>query len=678
MNCKPTNYILIIMFFRKITIFALLLFSAHFSIYSQKILNENEVFGNELSVSCESFLSENGFSPVQQMLSPTGQDSFAYNIILSFPETLAPEKSSDMDGKADIRRNEVIFCFMQEDFLNHSAEILDFLTFLKNLERSWTATVVLSALDREEHIRSFSIKGTAVFASQIDDSDSCTALTISFTLGGGTALYTGSLKKTTPLWLTKQLTDAFFDTKTDFLFENRLSAIYRLGIVRGQRRLSYFFMNNIPAIEINFSSPAQLSVLKKFAENYTSDGSDEWDMHYLYINRGKFLKATFINERTIIIACLSVGLFTILLLCVFSFIGENGERHKYEFIRTSYMIPFTIGLSLLSLILGQHFVHTLSSFISLNPIVQYGIKIVFSMIFISILFLVQGILKISVTAFMYGYILLVVAIFNIFLFATRDLTLFVIFATEYIIIYLSRSAKKILSLAIYFILMLLPFIPYGFIIIRSAEDIELTRTVFASTGGNLTLSLAIFPFQITWLRIMVFLNVRAGIKGYTLKRMVLNAIFSTISILAFITLIIFLISHFIYRPDFRAANKIETVIQREEKFTLSAKLSHDEFSGMNTNHIKIQSSEDALHYTVILKGEKASHPIYDSIYNYMIISDGNGLDSYSFVIPDYPPRQITIDYASDAKTKATIEITAYYKTENPYEFRTEKRELVVE
>ena len=667
------------MLFRKFIITALLIFSACFAVFPQKYIEEKYLFGNNLSSAVDKAISKKGFSPVKQELSSTGQDKFAYNILIDFPPTKKSENIEESESTgSEIRRNEVIFCFKQEDFQSHEAEIFEFITFLQKMERDWSVKILFSVLDDSEFSDAGSIKGTEVFASSVEDSDSCCALTISFNPAESTEVFTEGGKVTTPLWLTKRVTDAFFDSQANFSFKNQLSSIYRLGLIKGKERLSFFFENNIPAIELNFPDGTELSSLKKFAESYTSDGTAEWDMHYIYINRSNLFKAVFINERTIIISCLSVGILTILILCIFSFLGESGERHKYDFIKSSYMIPFTIGIAFLSLLFGQHFVAFLSSYFPLNPIFLYGIKIVFSMIFISILFTIQGIFKFSATAFIYGYLLMVVAIFNIFLFTTRDLTLFVIFVAEYILVYISRSAKNLPSLSVFFVLMIIPFVPYGFIIIRSAEDFELTNAVFTSATDNLLLSLAIFPFQITWLRMLVFLNVRAGSKGWTMKKMILNGVFSTIAILAFIFALIFAISHFVYRPDFRESTRVEIKIFREEKFTISAKLSKDEFSGMTTNHIKLSSEENARRYKVILNGKEGTHPIYDSIYNYTIITNHDGTDSYSFVIPEYPPKNITIDYAAPEKTPATIEVTAYYTTEDPHTFRIEKRELNVE
>ena len=657
---------------RKLVASVILIFSAQISIFSQKILK-----GSELSQNIDNYLTEKHFSVIQQPLASTGRDLFAYNILLEFAADTPPAPEEGESSNTDSQRNNLVFCFTQEDFYDHSDDFLDFLTSLKNLPRNWNATVLFSALDNI-NISQHSLSGTKIFAESVLDSDSSCALLIDLDSHSGTGIFTGSKKVTTPLWLTKRISDAFYYSRINFSFENKLSAIYRLGIVNGKERLGYFFMNNIPAIEINLSDISQIKVIKKFAEAYTPEDTKEWDMHYLFIKRGNIFKAAFINERSLIFTYFSVALLTILILCVFSFTGANGEKHKYEFIKSSYMIPFTIALSLLSLLAGQHIVMLISRFHPMNPIFQYGIKIIFSMVFISLLFTVQGILKISITAFMYGYILLVVAIFNIFLFSARDLTLFVIFATEYVIIYISRTAKSIPALIFYFILMLLPFIPYGFIIISHAEDRELLATVYSTVTGNLLLSFAVFPFQITWLRILIFMNVLAGIKGYTMRKMVFTGILATIAVLLFCFGLIFGISRFIYDSDFRKIQNIKTIINRDEKFTLSAKLTKDQFSGMNTNHIKISSEENALWYDVTITGSNTVHPIYDSIYNYKIEQNSDGNDFYSFTIPAYPPRNITIDYAADSSSKALIQIKAFYETDAENELRTEIRELKVE
>ena len=657
------------MFIRLLTTFLLLLFSARSLVFSQEILA-----GNKLSSSVEEKLAKSGYTLYSQNLSQSGQDEFAYNLILSFPATKKIDDNDENKGE----RKKLTFSFRQEDFFSHSEDILDFLQYIKDIDRSWDGEILFSVLDDSPLDSENSIKGTEVYASSVDDSDSMAAIAVSFSDGYKAKIHTSGKSHTSPLWLTKDISDAFFNLRKNYSIEDRLSAIYRLGILKGKERLSFFFNNEIPAIELELPFSFQLTPLKEFAKNYNPAESLEWDMHYIYINRGNFFRAVFISERAIIISCLTVGILTLLILCVFSFVGTHGERHKVEFLRSIYIIPFTIAVSFLSITMGQALAAFLSTFLSLNPIIQYGIKIVFSMLFISLLFTVQRLLKFSITVFIYGYILSVISIFNIFLFTTRDLTLFVIFAIEYLITYLAKNSKKLTSSIFFFILMLLPFIPYGIVIVSKAEEAELLKAVFTPPMGNLLLVFAILPFQISWLRLLIFFNIVAGARGYTTKKIILNGLLSTIAILVFISCIICAISHFIYKPQVRAAQKIEKNFKREELFTLSAKISQNEFSGMSTNHISILSEIPALRYEVTLYGEGSEHPIYDSIYAFKANTSPDGNDSYTFVIPDYPPQSITIDYASDIKAKARIEVTAYYKSREENTFRFEKRELKVE
>ena len=656
------------MFVRKLTILTLLLFSAQFLVFSQKILE-----GNALSSSVEESLSKNGFTVYAQQLTQSGQDEFAYNLLINFPATKADENYSE----SKTERTQIVFCFRQEDFFAHSEDIFDFLLFLKDSERTWEAEILFSVLDESVFKNKESTKGTEVFALSLDDADRTAAIAVSFSDSYTAKVHTGGKKYTTPLWLAQGICDSFFNIRKTYSLEDRLSAIYRLGILKGNERLSFFLENEIPAIEIELPPHFLLAPLKEFVKNYNPSASTEWDMHYVYINRGNFFKAVFISERVIIITCLSVGILTLLILCIFSFIGKNGERQKYEFLRSIYIVPITIAISFASITIGQAVAALLLRFFNLNPVVLYGIKIVFSMTFLSFLFTIQRLLKFSITVFIYGYLLSIIAIFNIFLFSTRDLTLFVIFASEYLVTYLAKNSKKLIATIFYFLLMIVPFLPYGIIIVRNADEADLLRTVFTNHLGNLLLVFAILPFQISWLRMLIFFNIVAGVRGYTLKKIIINGIISTIGILIFISFIIYGISHFIYKPEERAAQKVETIFDREELFTLTAKIFQNEFLGMNTNHIRLISEVPALRYDVTLYGESVEHPIYDSIYDFKVKTDAYGNESYSFIIPDFPPQNITIDYAADINSKARIDVTAYYRTDDPNKFRIEKRTLKV-
>ena len=674
------------MCFRRI-LTILLVLSADFLIFSQEKLQEHtrEIpVGNALSTAVEASLHKNGFSPIAQELSATGQDAFAYNISVEFAPSetgkiLSEQEDTDSslsDSHTDSLKTEMIFCFTQEDFFSHEEALVEFLRYLKSLEKPFSITVLFSTLDFSDGLF-HPLNGTEVFTTALEGSENAFAIPVTFDSTTETAIRTGGLRATSPLWLTERMSGSFFDTRTDFVFETSLSSLYTLGLLKGSERLAHFAPAGIPAIEISFAHESDIAVLTHFVDTYTIEGTEFWDQHYFYISFGGFFKPFFINERAILLSCFIFGLISIMLVCIFSFTGKNGEKNKRDFQRAFYLIPITLGISLLSLYLGQYAVTLLSRILPVNLLIQYGIKILFSMLVVSLMFNIQERLKLSVAIFVYGYLLSLVSIFNIFLFSSQNLLLFIAFVAEYIIIYLSRITKRLSVLIVFFVLMTLPFMPYAFKIIKYADEAGIARHVYSTLGGNLLLTLALFPFQIMWLRILFLLNVYSGAKGYTPRRMILNSLLYLFIVITFIFSALFLISTFIYKPDTRTRQRAEQVIVPDEQGTLSAWLSTDAFSGMNTHHVHIRSYDEAVRYTVTIHGIDTPHPIYDSVYDYEVISNGDA-DIINFIIPDYPPKNITIDYAADMFSSARIEITAFYRTDEPHTFRTEKRELKVE
>ena len=121
------------MVFRKIISSALLLFSAYFSIFPEKFSEETAIFGNKLSQSVAATLEKNGYTAYVQQLTSTGQDDFAYNIIVEFDPSLKGNETEQSDSQ-DISRKEVIFCFTQEDFIAYQPGILDFLSSIKAMK----------------------------------------------------------------------------------------------------------------------------------------------------------------------------------------------------------------------------------------------------------------------------------------------------------------------------------------------------------------------------------------------------------------------------------------------------------------------------------------------------------------------------------------------------------------
>lgn len=642
------------------------------SLFALNFLNGTEILhGSDITSKIEKKLADNSFSAILQEITPTGQDEFSRNILI--------ELATELTDHGESLRTNMIINVSQELFFLHSDEFIKILKNLRLQQFDFDITFLISAYDEQLFENYYDISGTKVFTDNIENADNSFAIFLDLDEEKKTSVKSSCKFYTSPLWLTKLVFDSFAERGISAQNPHFLSSLYRLGFIQGEEKLYDFMSSGIPSISVSVKEPHQFSVIENIVKNYDPKESIEWDKHYILISAGKFFRSVYLSEKSILHIFIAAGILVILSLCSFSFLGAYGEENKKQLIRSLYMIPLTIAVSFISLYMGQKLTVFITNHFPMNPVYQFGLKILFSMMFISVLFGFQESLRLPVTAFVYSYIISLVALFNIFLFSLVDILLFSLFLSEYLIISLSRFAKKFHFLLIFFMLMIVPFVPYALLICSTTESEVLKSIVITKWNGNFFLAFAIFPFQIMWLRILVRLNVYAKRKSPSIKKLFINGAISTGAILGFISLSIFLLSTLVYNrsPD-RKPKQYVTFIQND-KNTLSAKLTQDEFLQMNTNHIIIESKERALRYNVSVFGNHDEIPVYDSIYKYIseplgaysAFEDFEGIDAVTFTIPDYPPKKITIDYASYADKEAYIIVTAIYPTEKPKQYKTE-------
>jgi len=626
--------------------------------------------GKKLSDEIYSFLVKNNVKNISKYyLSATGQDDYSYNIFIDYPTNYVKKEIEEAtptnQNSQNYKKNSMILSFLQEDFFSKKELFLDFFNYINKIEnRTVNVKIFLSTLDKPlfENDNS-SITGTKIFTQEIDNKSDFFSIILNFDDIQKNKILTGNIELSTPLWLTKQIVNIFTNTNTDFEFSHPLLSLYRLGILKGNDKMSYFINSNIPAIAItlcDYENNKEFIFLKNLVEKIDVSESQEWDTHYIFLQLPSPLKPVWLNERIFIISCIIVAFTTLLILCGLSFIGKSGARYKKDFIRSWYMIPLTIGVSIFTLVAGQQILIYFDFFRKFDFVFLFGLKISFSIIFITILFAIQETFRIPIASFVYGYTISIIAILNIFIFSAVDILFFVAFSVEYVIIYLARTAKRVPFLVFWAIMMITPFIPYVFITLKNIDEANLKFLVFCSLEKNIILSFSIFPFQIMWQRILVRLNIFSALKGYSIFRAFISNVIS-ISILIVLTLSgTFFITKYMNKKE--EIKPIEIVKKENEEIqNLSVKIIENEFLGMNSNHIKITSKENALRYCVKISS-KDQVPIYESTYNYSISNTNSAI----FNIPDYPPKNITIDYAADSNLDSTINVEAYYleKTEN--------------
>lgn len=625
-----------------------------------------EPTGSALSVTIENNLTKKGFVCARTSLAATAQDDFPFNVEV-YCASSAP-KAQTADAPTQDRRNTIIFSFLQEDAYAHFDAITDFLQSLTKTALVCNVFVLFAAQDQSPFNPALS--GTGVFAQDFDENDRAAAITVRFS--DATAIQTGNAGTMTPLWLTQQLTAAFDGAAVPYTYPHRFTALYRAGFLRGEQRMATFIRNGIPAAAVTLSHDDDIRALQFFCEQFSADGTEWWDNHYIFLRLPAPFKNLWIGEQFFFLFCMILGTLFLLILCSFSFVGKNGADYKQDFKRSWYLIPLTIAVTYGAFWLGQTCCAHVSLLVRATPIVQFGIKLIFALLFISVLFAVQQSLRVSSIQFTHGYFIYLVGISNIFIFTAVDISFFALFLVEYLLIYIARKATRIVPLGISVFLMLLPFVPYVYDLLKKGYYVDLQPLVFSPPLYNLLLSMLVFPFLIMWLRMLVRMEFYAATSHFSLKTMLLQGSLSTGVLIVLTVLGMVGISVFsrqtLHRTPFAPVQSVN-----ENRYTFEITATKDAFQGMTTRHVTIASKAAAAHYDITLSSE-SSVPLYDSTYDYTVNEE---TQTATFTVPDYPPQTMTIDYAASSADDATFFVTAWFPTDQDGVFRKESHAYII-
>ena len=620
--------------------------------------NDNSSFlrGAPLTNYVEQTLKKNRFNPVKTELVHTGNDFFASNLTLDFTGTDFSYETDLNDQKKSL----VVIDIKQEDFFRKTDTVLDLIKFVRDSRFTFSVEFVFTAMDEPSRVpfrKNFQQNGTEVFASSMIDTDNTVALILSFDDSyGQSRIYTAGFKNSSPLWLTRRIVESFNDEKIEYVSPQKFLSIYRAGLLSGNQKMTSFFKNSMPCIAIVLADDSHTGAVKNFLTHYSTEGTDREDIHYTFFQL-KFLKPLWITERINMIALEIFGVLSILILCSFSFIGKSRIKYKKAFSKFWYIIPLTIFVSLISLYAGQIFCRYIPVVHRANPIIQFVLKIIVSTIFVTIFFTFQSHFSREGSEFIYGYNLTLIAVANVFIFCAADITLFWMFAFEYLVIYFSRNLVKIHGLVIAIVLMLTPFMPYLAVIAANSSTLDLYFIVYSSFFRNFMLALALFPFQIMWLRVLARLRYYQQNKTQqtiSLKKMLTVGFISAGIIAALVIIFGVLMTTFFY-------NKTHTTnISQKIIDTTPSRLSVTQekaTEGDNSSRIiKIKSNHEADRYIVTVLGPSGV-PVLDSSYEYKVRDNTTQVE---FIIPDYPPQEITIGYSTDPKVSHQINVTALY------------------
>ncbi|MBR1640552.1 MAG: hypothetical protein IJ688_14355 [Treponema sp.] len=604
-------------------------------------------------------LKKEGLKASTQNLILDGENSFPYNILLSFNSG-----NSGDEGSAKL-----VLVFFQEDIEQNPQIIANTASFIQENEIGCDITILLAYGERQKIKKDGMIFGTEVFTDNLSSKEDNTVIICDLD-APQTKVISSSRGIISPSYLTQIAYNSFLKSS---LSKNvpgyYVSQLYSYDFFY-DRNLSTFFNADIPCIKLAFTKDTETSSVENAINNtirdYSQAAKRDWDHHFLMVKVfNRYLRLIETTTIKIIIVIIFIWLIFIFFLI---FVNIRQKRTTWHAIKNVwYSIPVTYILIALSFFLGKLFFT-----IFLHPAtdartVMYltCIQLIITIFVCSAFYIVMLLVNVNFSEKSVDYLIIFSCFINQSLFILIDISLFPIFM---IICFLSILAFVIknnpLHISIFF-LMIVIFIPYISALVTNSNLSDLRLFLVTTNLYPFYLATLLYPL------FMIYFRILTSISRHTNKPL---TFFITHS--AFFAVILIIL------PIFASlkAKKLEknTIIQpvsfekskNEDKIIVSytdKKIFDDIIRTLN-----IKTEGDCLQCDVRLKAENLQPVLYTD-NDYSPISSTEGY----FKIPNNPPSEMTFSYGTDSR-KTLLTVTAFFKTEKEDTYALVSRSLELE
>ena len=591
-------------------------------------------------------LVSDGFTVTEQLLSGSLSEEFPYNIVISLQSTL----------EYPIHRFFIVIA--QEDAHLYYSEVTQFIRLMQQTPALYPVEIVLCANNESPHTAlNNSLSGIKTYIQHLDSVSYTTAVELRFTQQSNenkTVIEIGTKGRVSPSAFIDSLLKSLEVSQADFSIKGRFNSLYRMGFVSVSPVLSYMINQEIPSAALYIDPSSNKSIaqaLSLFTAHSAPPDVERWDNNYTLLQ--VFGKRFAISEYMLMIIIIAVSGISLFFLCSFSFlIGKATILRKEDLSRTWYLLPIIIGITALFLHLAQQLTIVIFPSWQYNDITALVIKLAFGLVFLSFVSLAQYLFSFPLTSFIYGYLLLIVVFINIFIFTTADISLFIPFSAEYLIVYATRSSKRKRGIIISAVLMTLPFLPYAVFIDTETRNNLLRASFNTNILGNVLFACLAVPFEIMWIRIMVRMKLFGKQKGVSLKQILIE-LGGTALIVILISLSVSIIRAKT-TSEFRS-NEQKSIIQTSSYSYVNTEIERSVLFNKAAAKVTLSSSLPVVRYNLHIQSESPL-PIYDANYPYDSLSiEGSAV----FTLDDYPPNPLQLRFSSPADFEAELVITAY-------------------
>ncbi len=606
----------------------------------------------ELSDNLYNLISQQGIEVKKNYLTGVNPSQFPYSISITI-------------NTNDIENNEknLIISVPQEMAIEMTEELIGYIHKLNSTTLPVTVTLLLVADDFSRLPNKYTGQypyGTISFLSNRIEAENTAAILISPNTSENNSkidVIFGTEGRLTPQWLLQQI---------PLPFSQNSLLTYRLNLSEPNKRLKAFFDKGIAALVLQLDSKQKeqtqnlFFALEQVSMNFNiPENSYANNTNYIFFSMPNS-KKIWISERLFIFIYLIIAAAVLLFATGFSVLKRHSLEKQKVLARTWFIIPVTILFTTLSLQVGQIIAINLPNIIKDSPIAILSIKTFISFLIVSTILIILTHFRLPLSQVIYGYLLTLVSVMNIFIFASIDLILLAVFIFEYILIYFARLTRKTIPLFISTFVMLIPFIPYAINIWEYASSQNLFNLVNTSFFGNLLYACILVPFQIMWLRIFIRMNIFGKNKNLTKTK-----IYGTSGILLF-TFLCVIVGGFIVISSLYSKSKITTeiskinfytpiqVIEEDKNHPLPVSIEVNKSNFLETGFVRltVESKLPVLKYDVTVTSERYN-PVYDSYAPFSLSQNKNIRQSF-FSLPYNPAMTSSLSYTSLANDEQEI------------------------
>ena len=596
--------------------------------------------GIELCSEVHSFLKKNGFSPYSQSLVISGENTFPYNIIVTFPaeQNTSPEN--------------LLLVFFQEDVPDNKELIKQCLKEIREGKYPFTVTALFAYGEKQKFEKPDMIYGTRVYLESLNTNLSYSAVILDLGSEENEIETTASGLSSPPLLIKNSLNlyknYGIGDKLPVFILSQSSSYKFISSPILGR-----FFDYEIPAIKLSLGAipkeqkdKTACDVITDFVNLFSNITDNSWEHHFLIISL--FGHYHLISERMILRIVTPTIFIWIIFIFLLIFVNRRLKKHTWYTVGDIWWsVPLTYVVLVVVFFISGYF------YKNLFPHASYAGKIygqLILQIIVSLFIILSMYLLILTRNFTFNersidYLLVISCFINQSIFILADISLSPIFIAICLLSLLALYVKNnYLHIAV-FILMIAPLIPYCHRMITASNLRELSEFITRNPKVNIVIPFVLYPVYIVLFRIIASVRTnRQKIRFMAISTAIAFMLVSTALILLGIFRTSSLNKQQVNQPDISISPLGNELIE----ISVNDNMIFED----TIRTLDINLKEKCILCDVLITTEYLNPVLYsDNDYS------NPSLNTVRFRIPDYPPEKMTFSYGA-AKTPFRITVSA--------------------